>query len=90
VPSPHGEELTGSKLSIPIYLKGFKTKPTTIEILGSGRQLSYTEVGKISWSSVPGTLFIEVPIAQMDPMITVLELKFKEPLQLYRGKGGFH
>lgn len=90
VPSPQGEELAGSKLSIPIYLKGFKTKPTSIEILGSGTQLSYTEVGKISWSSVPGTLFIEVPVAQMDPMITVLEVKFTEPLQLYRGKGGFH
>ena len=90
VPSPQGEALQASKLNVPIYLKGIKNKPVTIEILGQGRQLTYTEVGKISWSSVPGTLFIEMPIAAMDPMITVLEIKFKEPIQLYRGKGGFH
>jgi hypothetical protein len=39
---------------------------------------------------VPGTLFIEIPVSEMDPMISVIEIKFKETIQLYRGKGGFH
>jgi len=75
---------------IPIYIKGLKSKPSSIRLIGSTIPIDYTEVGKISWSSVPGTLFLELPISEMDPMISVLQLTFNEPIQLYRGKGGFH
>jgi hypothetical protein len=73
-----------------IYLKGIKSKPSGLKLLGSEQNIPIKEVGKISWSYVPGTYFIEIPIAAMDPMISVIQLQFTEPLQLYRGKGGFH
>jgi alpha-L-fucosidase len=90
VPSPQGQDLTASSLTIQIFIKGLQSKPVSAQLIGSTAALKVKEVGKISWSSVPGTYFIEIPIAEMDPMISVVELKFSEPLQLYIGKGGFH
>jgi alpha-L-fucosidase len=90
VPSPQGQDLTASSLTIQIFIKGLQSKPVSAQLIGSTAALKVKEVGKISWSSVPGTYFIEIPIAEMDPMISVVELKFSEPLQLYKGKGGFH
>jgi alpha-L-fucosidase len=52
--------------------------------------LTHKVVGKISWSKVPGLVFIdEVPEAQRDEHMTVLRLTLDGPLKLYRGKGGF-
>ncbi len=90
VPSPQGQDLTALSLTIQIFIKGLQSKPVSAQLIGSTAALKVKEVGKISWSSVPGTYFIEIPIAEMDPMISVVELKFSEPLQLYKGKGGFH
>jgi alpha-L-fucosidase len=90
VPSPQGAISDKSNMMIPIYIKGLKSKPTSLTIIGSEIQIESHEVGKISWSSVPGTLFMDVPVSAMDPMISVIEIKFKEPIKLYRGKGGFH
>jgi hypothetical protein len=83
-------QLSTTKGVMTIYLKGIKSKPTQVKLLGSELIIPIKEVGKISWSYVPGTYFIEVPLEAMDPMICVLQLQFTEPLQLYRGKGGFH
>ena len=90
IPSPQGASIDKSNLMIPIYIKGLKSKPKSIALIGSQTQIASHEVGKISWSSVPGTLFLEIPFSEMDPMISVVQIKFEEPLQLYRGKGGFH
>ena len=90
VPSPQGAIADKNTLMIPIYVKGLKSNPKSITLIGSKTQIASHEVGKISWSSVPGTLFLEIPISEMDPMISVVQIKFEEPLQLYRGKGGFH
>lgn len=90
VPSPQGAITNKSTLTIPIYIKGLKSNPKSITLIGSETQMASHEVGKISWSSVPGTLFLEISISEIDPMISVVQIKFEEPLQLYRGKGGFH
>jgi alpha-L-fucosidase len=90
VPSPQGASTDKNTLMIPIYIKGLKSKPKSIAIIGSETQIASHEVGKISWSSVPGTLFMEVPVSALDPMISVVQIKFEQPIQLYRGKGGFH
>ncbi|MEN9743179.1 MAG: hypothetical protein RLZZ65_984 [Bacteroidota bacterium] len=90
VASPQNVELSTSKGTMTIYIKGLKSKPKSVQLLSSEQNIPFKEVGRISWSSVPGTYFIEIPIAAMDPMISVLQLQFSEPLQLYRGKGGFH
>lgn len=90
VPSPQGPDLKSAPLTIRIFIKGLKSKPQSVQLIGSTSQLVCKEVGKISWSSVPGTLFIDIPVSDMDAMISVVAIKFNEPVQLYRGKGGFH
>jgi alpha-L-fucosidase len=90
VPSPQGPQLNSIPLTTRIFIKGLKSKPQSVQLMGASTPLVVKEVGKISWSSVPGTLFIDIPISEMDKMISVVEIKFNEPIQLYRGKGGFH
>jgi alpha-L-fucosidase len=70
-------------------LKGIRNKVLRSEILGSPIPVSMKTVGKISWSTVPGTIFMDVPLAGMDEHMTVLKLQLDGPLRLYRGKGGF-
>ena len=51
---------------------------------------TFKVVGKIDWSYVPGTIYMELPISALDPEISVIKIQLKTPLKLYRGKGGFH
>ncbi len=73
-----------------IMVKGLKNEIESIEVLGQDIPLSKEIVGKISWSTVPGTVFIDVPFTAFDPQITVVKMKLKGKLILYRGQGGFH
>ena len=43
-----------------------------ITVLGNGTKLKHKIVGKISWSHVPGLVYIDVPDGVMDPYVTVL------------------
>jgi len=72
-----------------IMLKGIRNKILRSEILGSSTPIVLKTVGKISWSTVPGTIFMDVPLAGMDEHMTILKLQLDGPLRLYRGKGGF-
>lgn len=76
------------KTSGQVMLKGLDTKIESIKVLGSKRQLNYKIVGKISWSAVPGIVYINVPEKELDPYITVLKVTLHKPIKLYRGKGG--
>lgn len=71
-----------------VMLKGLDSKIESIEVLGNGTKLQHKIVGKISWSKVPGLVYINVPENVLDPYITVLKIKLKQPIQLYRGAGG--
>jgi alpha-L-fucosidase len=73
-----------------IMLKGLYNKIEEITVLGKGTKLSHKVVGKISWSHVPGLVYIDVPAGINDPYITVLKLKLEKPVKLYRGQGGFY
>lgn len=77
-----------AKTSGPLMLKGLDNKINSIEILGNGTKLHHKIVGKISWSAVPGLVYIDVPENKLDPYITVLKLQLDKPIKLYRGKGG--
>jgi len=72
-----------------IMIKGLDNSIQRITVLGSNQQLSHKVVGKISWSPVPGLVYIDVPQGVQDPYMTVLELKLDKPVRLYRGRGGF-
>jgi alpha-L-fucosidase len=73
-----------------VMVKGLINKITEISVLGNGTQLTHKVVGKISWSPVPGLVYIDVPENVADKYITVLKVKLEKPLKLYRGQGGLN
>ncbi|WP_300664535.1 alpha-L-fucosidase [Fluviicola sp.] len=76
--------------TIDLMLKGLKNQITAAEVLGSNAKVPLKIVGKISWSWVPGTVFLKVPAESLDSEITVIKLTLNSPLDLYEGRGGFH
>ena len=73
-----------------VMIKGLINKISDISVVGDGTRLSHKVVGKISWSPVPGLVYIEVPENVLDKYITVLKVKLEKPLKLYRGQGGLN
>ncbi len=78
------------KMSGPIMIKGLKNKIQDISVVGNGTKLTPKVVGKISWSPVPGLVYIDVPAAVADKYITVLKVKLDGPVSLYKGQGGLN
>ena len=76
------------KTSGKVMLKGLKNKISKITVVGEGSPLEHNVVGKISWSPVPGLVYITVPEDVQDKYVTVLKLELEDELSLYRGKGG--
>jgi alpha-L-fucosidase len=76
------------KTSGPVMVKGLDNKIKSVEVLGNGTKLTSKVVGKISWSPVPGLVYIDVPATTLDKYITVLKVTLDKPIKLYRGKGG--
>ncbi len=76
------------KNSGQIMLKGLTNQIKDITILGSNIKPTHKIVGKISWSNVPGLVYINVPEAALDKYITVIKLTFDNPVKLYSGQGG--
>jgi alpha-L-fucosidase len=80
----------GSGMKCSVMVKGLRNEILSAEVMGVEGKLNPKVVGKISWSSVPGTVFMEVPVDALDSDVTVLKLKLNGPLRLYNGAGGFH
>jgi alpha-L-fucosidase len=74
----------------PLLIKGLDNKISKIRVLGNGKSLSHKVVGKISWSPVPGLIFIDLPKDTQTKYMTVLELSLDKPVKLYSGVGGFN
>jgi alpha-L-fucosidase len=72
-----------------IMVKGLINNIKKISVVGSGQALTHKIVGKISWSAVPGLVYIDVPATVQDKYMTVLAVELDGPVKLYRGKGGF-
>ncbi|HOD66102.1 MAG TPA: alpha-L-fucosidase [candidate division Zixibacteria bacterium] len=70
-----------------VVVKGLNCGVAGVTVVGSGETVTYRTVGKISWSPVPGLIFIHPPENQ-DEYMTVLKVSLDSPLALYRGKGG--
>ncbi|XOV94130.1 MAG: alpha-L-fucosidase [Bacteroidota bacterium] len=93
-PSTMSKDSTSLYLFLPakttgeVMLKGLKSKINKITVVGDGSILEHKVVGKISWSPVPGLVYIDVPAEVQDKYVTVLKLELDEPVSLYRGKGG--
>ncbi len=78
-----------AKINGPIMLKGLVNAIEDVSVVGSTTKLSHKVVGKISWSHVPGLVYMDMPAAEQDPYVSVLRVRLKGPVKLYRGKGGF-
>ncbi|MEP7231333.1 MAG: alpha-L-fucosidase [Ginsengibacter sp.] len=78
------------KTSGDLMLKGLDNKIENITVLGSGANLKHKIVGKISWSPVPGLVYISLPETALDKYVTVLKVKLDKPIKLYRGQGGLN
>jgi alpha-L-fucosidase len=78
-----------------VEIKGLDNKIISAEIVGSDANrgdtmtLNHRVVGKISWSKVPGLVFIDLKEGFDDPWMTVLKVKLDGPVKLYRGEGGY-
>lgn len=72
-----------------VIVKGLSNKINDVQVVGTNYHVAPKIVGKISWSSVPGLVFIDVPEKYKDHYMTILKLKLDGPLKLYRGHGGF-
>ena len=78
------------KVDGQILIKGLVNTIEDISVVGNGPKLTHKVVGKISWSPVPGLVYITVPEAVSDKYVTVLKVKLDKPLKLYRGQGGLN
>lgn len=76
------------KVSGQVVLKGLKNTIKKIRVVGTAQTLSHKIVGKISWSPVPGLVYINVPAFVQDEYMSVLAIELDKPLDLYKGKGG--
>lgn len=73
----------------PLLVKGLDNKINRIRVLGNNKTLEHKVVGKISWSPVPGLVYITLPKQAQTKYMTVLELSLDKPVKLYSGHGGF-
>jgi alpha-L-fucosidase len=73
-----------------VMVKGLVNDIRDIQVLGTSIHLQHKVVGKISWSPVPGLVFINVPENVRDEYMTVLKLTLDKPVKLYRGQGGLN
>ena len=73
-----------------VMIKGLSNVIKNVQVLGINESIAHKVVGKISWSPVPGIVFINVPEKYKDPYMTVLKIKLDGPVKLYRGQGGLN
>lgn len=78
------------KVSGQIVLKGLQNKIEQINVVGTKDSVSHKIVGKISWSPIPGLVYIDVPERVQDKYMTVLAVQLDGPVRLYQGHGGLH
>ncbi|HNY58785.1 MAG: alpha-L-fucosidase [Bacteroidales bacterium] len=71
-----------------IVVRGLFDNIENVSIVGSDISLEWKIVGKISWSLVPGLVYIQVPEKYQDQYMTVIKIKLKDKVHLYRGEGG--
>ena len=76
------------KVNGNVMIKGLINDVKNVTVVGSGTKLTHKLVGKISWSSVPGLVYIDVPANVNDEYMTVLKVQLDKPIKLYRGRGG--
>ncbi len=78
------------KVNGNVVVKGLKNKIKNIRVVGTPQTVPHKIVGKISWSPVPGLVYIDVPPTVQDQYMSVLAVELEGPLSLYQGHGGLN
>jgi alpha-L-fucosidase len=76
------------KVNGDVVVKGLKNQIKKIRVVGTSQTLQHKIVGKISWSPVPGLVYISVPPGIQDAYMSVLAVELDGPVRLYKGQGG--
>ena len=71
-----------------VMVKGLSNSIKQIRVLGTNQTLPHRIVGKISWSKVPGLVFIDIPPTVTDKYMPVLAIDLVGKINLYGGHGG--
>ncbi len=71
-----------------IILKGISNEVEDIYVVGSGTKLQSKLYSKVSWNTYPGVRYITIPENEFDEYYTVVAVKLKGKIQLYKGKTG--
>ncbi|HEV7334146.1 MAG TPA: alpha-L-fucosidase [Flavisolibacter sp.] len=71
-----------------VVVKGLLNPIKKVSVVGTEATLPHKIVGKISWSKVPGLVYIPVPSNVQDQYLTVLTVELDGPIRLYSGQGG--
>ncbi len=71
----------------PLMLKGIVNPVKTVRVVGKDVELDWDIKMKLSWSTVPGIIYVDVPENVLDEEVTVLAIELEEPIALYRGGG---
>lgn len=77
-----------AKINGSVVIKGLKNNIKKIRVVGASQTIQYKIVGKISWSPVPGLVYINVPPSVQDEYMSVLAVELDGPINLYKGQGG--
>lgn len=70
-----------------LCIKGIMNGVKRVRVVGSQHDVPYKIYNKLSWSEVPGLLYIDLPEKELDPNITVLAVELDSPIKLYAGSG---
>ncbi len=70
----------------PLALKGIVNSVENIRVVGGVDSLSWDIKMKLSWSDVPGIIYIDLPEKSLDSEVTVLAIELDGPVKYYRGK----
>lgn len=76
------------KVTGDVVVKGLRNNIKNIRVVGDTQTLQHKIVGKISWSPVPGLVYINVPPTVQDKYMSVLAVELDGPIKLYAGHGG--
>ena len=68
----------------PLAIKGLNNNILKAYMVGSGTELKTKVIGKLSWSKVPGILYVEIPKNELDKDVTVVALHLDSEVSLYR------
>lgn len=70
-----------------VQLKGIVNNIKDIRIVGQAEKPVYKMYNKLSWSEVPGIVYVDIPERLLDENITVLAVELEGELKVYQGEG---